>query len=188
MKILRQYTIPFKGLKNGKHDFEFKVDNKFFEAFEESEIKDGDATVTVTMEKSASLLQLHVEINGIVIVECDRCLEDTEFPVNYAGDLKVKFSDETDEYDGDVMWLNPAEDEVGLSQYIYESIILSLPYSRVHGTDPDGRLLCNHDMLERFRIVSQEEFDELTADPETIGNNPEAAKLLELKNKLEQEK
>ena len=46
----------------------------------------------------------------------------------------------------------PGEDEVDLAQYIYESIVLSLPYQRVH---PEGE--CDPEMLGRFRIVSDED-------------------------------
>ena len=52
--------------------------------------------------------------------------------------------------------------EVSLAQYIYESIVLSLPYQRVH---PEGE--CDADMLHRFRIVSQEEFSQIEHDAET---------------------
>lgn len=60
------------------------------------------------------------------------------------------------------MWISPAEGEVSLAQYIYESIVLSLPYQRVH---PEGE--CDADMLHRFRIVSQEEFSQIEHDAET---------------------
>ena len=62
------------------------------------------------------------------------------------------------------MWLNPAEEKVPLAQYIYESIVLSLPYRKVHGTGPDGEPLCDKEMLARFRIISQAEFDALETE------------------------
>lgn len=102
-------------------------------------------------------------------------------PIHYEGQLLVKFSDEVHEYDGEVMWLLPMEDEVDLTQYIYESIVLALPYQRVH---PDGE--CNPDMLERFRIVSDEEFGRLEDRAEAEGRNEgEWAKLAALKERME---
>ena len=69
----------------------------------------------------------------------------------------VKFSDDIRDYDGEVMWISPADGEVELAQYIYESIVLAMPYRRVH---PDGE--CNPDMLARFTVAdeSQEQEDE----------------------------
>jgi uncharacterized metal-binding protein YceD (DUF177 family) len=75
--------------------------------------------------------------------------------------LVVKFSDETDYYDGEVMWISPAEDYLDLTQYIYESIVLSLPYSRVHA---DGE--CNPDMLASFTEITEEELAALEAKAE----------------------
>ena len=39
MNYLSQYTIPFSGLKEGKHLFDFSADHRFFAGFEESEIE-----------------------------------------------------------------------------------------------------------------------------------------------------
>lgn len=187
MNILKQYTISWKGLKNGLHHFDFEVDDRFFNAFEASEILGGKAAVSVEMNRSAAMLELGFSISGEVKAVCDRCLEELMLPVEYSGELKVRFSDETDEYDGEVMWVNPADPELMLGQYIYESILLGLPYRKVHGTDSAGNLLCDKDMLARFSIVSQEEFDEMTAEAETLENSPEAEKLRHLKEKLEKE-
>ena len=153
MGFAKTYSIPYKGLKIGSHDFDFKVDRTLFEAYEASEITDGACDVHVVLERSETQLAFDVRIEGYVVVACDRCLEDCRIPVDYEGRLLVKFSDEVREYDGEVLWLSPAETEVDLTQYIYESIVLALPYQRVH---PDGE--CDPAMLERFRIVTDEEF------------------------------
>ena len=95
-------------------------------------------------------------IEGEVTCECDRCLEDCLIPIDYEGHLIVRISDEQGEYDGDIMWISPADDIVDLTQYIYESIVLSLPYQRVH---PEGE--CNPDMLARFSFAENEEIEAL---------------------------
>lgn len=158
MDATKGYSIAYKGLKNGSHDFSFKVGGAFFEAFGSVEIKDGDCSVSVALAKADAQLTADVSIQGGVVVACDRCLEDCRVPVDFEGRLLVKFSDEPQEYDGEVLWLAPGEDEVDLAQYIYESIVLSLPYQWVH---PEGG--CDPEMLRRFRIVSGEEFAEIEA-------------------------
>jgi uncharacterized metal-binding protein YceD (DUF177 family) len=185
-----RYTIPHKGLKNGTHRFEFEVDDAFFSEFEGAGIKGGHASVKVDLDKGTSALLLSFAIEGEVTVECDRCLEDLSMPVHYEGELKVKFSDEARDGDGEEMWISPAESETDLAQYIYESIVLSLPYIRVHGEDPSGRSLCNEDMLARFKIVDSEEFDAMEARQAAgaFSESPEAEKLKELKDKMEKQK
>ena len=147
MEESQRYAIPYKGLKNGCHEFRFEVDGSLFEEYQSTEIKDGRCEVTVAADRSESQVTLDVSIAGYVVVECDRCLEDCRVPIDFEGRLVVKFSEEVHEYDGEVMWMLPGEDQVDLKQYIYESIVLSLPYQRVH---PEG--MCNPDMLERFRV------------------------------------
>ena len=150
MEVAQRYSIAWKGLKNGRHDFRFEVDKALFEAFESTEIKDGRCEVSVGVDRSEKQLTLDVGITGHVVVECDRCLED----------------------------------RVELAQYIYESIVLSLPYQRVH---PEGE--CNPEMLERFRIVSDREFASIEAAAEGAGERGggEWAKLAALRERMEAE-
>lgn len=175
------YSIAYRGLKNGTHEFRFEVGKPLFEAFESSEIKDGRCVVEVTLERAETMLTADVRITGHVVVACDRCLEDCRIPIDFEGQLLVKFSDEPREYDGEVLWLLPGEDEVDLSQYIYESIVLSLPYQRVH---PEGE--CDSEMLKRFRIVSDEEFSaiENRAEEHPVPEG-EWAKLAALRERME---
>jgi uncharacterized metal-binding protein YceD (DUF177 family) len=104
-------------------------------------------------------------------------LEDCPIAIDYNGDLVVKFSEETDFYDGDVMWISPSEDMLDLTQYIYESIVLSLPYSRVH---EDGE--CNPEMLASFKEISEEELEALEAQAEeadVVGLDDRSRSILE---------
>ena len=181
--IAKEYSIAYKGLKNGVHDFDFKVGRELFEAFGSTEIKDGACDVAVRLDRAETMLALDVKIEGGVVVACDRCLEDCRVPVRFDGRLLVKFSDEIREYDGEVLWLSPAETEVDLSKYIYESIVLSLPYQRVH---PDGE--CDPDMLGRFQIVSDSEFAAIEAEAGE-GERPsgEWAKLAALRERMERD-
>ena len=146
MNAARKYSIAWKGLSEGEHTFDFEAGDDLFRLFENTEIKGGHCDVKVNLLRAARQLRLEISIRGSVVVECDRCLGDCSVPIDYEGELLVKFSDEVREYDGDTLWLSPSEDFVDLTQYIYESIVLSLPYQRVH---PDGE--CDPDMLGRFR-------------------------------------
>ncbi len=184
MDVEKSCIIPFKGLKPGVYTYDFKVDNTLFEAYESAEIKRGACDVRVELRRLESMLDMEVEIAGAVVVPCDRCLEDCEVRVAFEGNLVVKFSDEVREYDGEVMWLSPADDEVDLTQYIYESIVLSLPYQRVH---PDGE--CDPEMMKRFRIVSSEEFRAIEAEAERTSTLSEESqgRLAALKRTLERD-
>ena len=191
MEQITRYSIPYKGLKNGTYDFDFQVDDALFEAYDRVEIKAGKCCVRVVLKRAETMLELHVAIEGEVICECDRCLEDSPVEVNYEGDLVVKFSDEIDDYDGEVMWISPSEDKLDLTQYIYESIVLSLPYRRVHA---EGE--CNPEMLASFTAISDDELAEIEAraeaaareEDEVSGLDERNIELLEaLKRKMQEE-
>ena len=54
MEVAQRYSIAWKGLNNGRHDFRFEVDKALFEAFESTEIKDGRCEVSVGVDRSGS--------------------------------------------------------------------------------------------------------------------------------------
>ncbi len=186
MESVNKYKIAYKALSEGEHLYNFAVDSNLFARFDSTEIIGGQCRVDVKLLRHESMLELNVDIQGEVIVACDRCLDDCPVEVDYIGDLIVKFSDETSDYDGDVMWLPTGESEVDLSQYIYESILLSLPYQRVHA---EGE--CNPEMTARFRAITGEEEAQLEDRDEEAEKshglrNNDLAKLQALKEKMEQ--
>ena len=186
MELNKQYSVAYKGLKNSSFDFDFEVDDTLFAAYESRDIRGGKCQVKATMQKSEHQLDFDFVITGEVTCECDRCLEDCQMPIDYEGHLIVRISDQQGEYDGEAMWISPAENEVDLTQYIYESIVLSLPYQRVH---PEGE--CNPDMLARFTIATEKEIEAIEARAEKSDNSGisegDFNKLAALKAQLEGE-
>ena len=110
MNAARKYSIAWKGLSEGEHTFDFEAGDDLFRLFENTEIKGGHCDVKVNLLRAARQLRLEISIRGSVVVECDRCLGDCSVPIDYEGELLVKFSDEVREYDGDTLWLSPSED------------------------------------------------------------------------------
>lgn len=56
MKKFKQYDIPFVGLKQGKHSFQFDIDAKFFELFEYEGFEDAHISVQLVLEKKSTLI------------------------------------------------------------------------------------------------------------------------------------
>ena len=65
MEETKRYTIAYRGLRSGLHDFHFKVDGGLFRAFGSTEIKDGDCDVSVALERGESMLTLDVPWTGV---------------------------------------------------------------------------------------------------------------------------
>ena len=151
MVTSNKFSIDYMSLPNGLHTFDFEVDDALFGEMESNEIKGGDCKVHACINCSDAKLDVNVMISGSVVVECDRCLEDCNIPVEFSGLLTVRFSDLQHDYDGDVMWIAKG-DQLSLKQYIYESIVISLPYRRVH--EEGG---CNPEMIARFTASDADE-------------------------------
>ncbi len=158
------YIIPLQGLKEGEHEFEFRVESDFFEKLEESEIKSGQIDVTVILVKRTRFCELEIKLDGEVTVQCDRCLDDLSVPVEHEDQLVVKYDGRPQPEDPNVIMLKENEYEFDLSQQIYEFVICSLPYQRVHPDDEEGNSLCNSEMLKKLDEHIVEGDDEET-DP-----------------------
>ena len=73
---LDRFLIGFEGLKLGRHDYRFLVDNSFFKELEYSEIQEGRVLVDAVFTKSERLMKMDLDFKGEVIIPCDLCGED----------------------------------------------------------------------------------------------------------------
>ena len=152
MKPLKDFTIPFVGLKIGKHHFEYKVEKAFFEHFEYEDFKDVNITVNVELEKTTTLLELHFKISGWVNVNCDLTNEPYNQDIEDEFDLVVKFGDEYNDEYIDILIVPHGTYEINIQQYIYELVILAVPAKRIHPGVKDGTL--DSDMLKKLEELS----------------------------------
>ena len=152
------YSIPISGSKEGHYSYSFEINKKFFEQFEESELKEGLLTATIEADKRSSHIDLTIRIKGVVTISCDRCLGEFGQQVDCENRLLVKFGRIHDESDPDLITLPADENELDLNQYFYEFIVLALPIKRAHPDDKDGKSTCDPVMLDKLKehIVNDE--------------------------------
>ena len=151
-----KYVIQFAGLKEGRHEFKFDVDDSFFEQFESSEIKKGKLDVTVILDKNRQVLEMGFFIQGTVQSICDRCLDELDLPLQYQGKLFFKFGEESYELTDEIIILSSSEYKINISQYIYEFIHLALPYRKIH-PDINGASGCNSGMIQKLESLTNHE-------------------------------
>lgn len=129
MKALKQFSIPFTGLKLGKHQFEFEIDKRFFDAFEYSLVKNGALKVAVELDKQETMLILHFHIKGTIQLNCDKCLAEFGQPIEINERQIVKFAeDDLESDDLEIIMLNKKESAIDISEMIYEFINVAVPY------------------------------------------------------------
>ena len=132
--------IPFVGLKLGKHQFEFKINKKFFDEFSFDEFESCDILVEVVLEKKTTMLEVSFKHKGTVNVPCDLTGEPFDLPIKGKINLVVQFGDEFNNDNDELLILPHGEHQLDLAQYIYEMIVLSIPFKRVHPGVKDGSL------------------------------------------------
>lgn len=157
MKPLKEFIIPFIGLKLGKHHFDYQIDKSFFEHFEYDDFNDVKVKTDLVFEKKTTLLELHFKILGTVNVNCDISNEPYNQKIKGAFDLVVKFGDEYNDEHEDILIIPHAEYELNIAQYIYELIILSVPAKRIHPGIKDGTL--QTDILKKLEELSPKDID-----------------------------
>lgn len=168
MKDLKEFTIPFRGLKLGEHQFKFELSNAFFEHFEYDEFNGAAINLNVLLEKMSTLMEFTLDFEGTVNVACDVTNEPFDQPVSGTYQFVVKFGDEVNDENEDLLILPYGSYEVNIQQYIFESIVLAMPLRRIHPGVADGTL--ESDILDKLEELSpeasyeQEEEDENT-DP-----------------------
>jgi len=159
------YKIPFRGLENGKHQYEFNIDNKFFEGFPEGDISKGNLIAKVELIKRSTGVESFFDVSGKVTLPCDRCLDDLEVPIEFQGKLFFEFGHESEEVSDELVMLSPSDHYLELDLYIYEYIILSLPIQKIHSDDEDGNSLCNAEMLSKLNSMIVNNDDDEIDDP-----------------------
>jgi len=158
MKKLKEFIIQFIGLKQGEHNFDYKIDNKFFNHFEYDEFNDANLDTKVVLNKKTTLLELHFMVSGTVNINCDLTNEPFDQVIENDFNLVVKFGDEYNDENEEILIIPHSEYEIDISQYIYELIVLSVPFKRVHPGVIDGSL--NSDILNKLEELSPKSLEE----------------------------
>lgn len=144
------YILKLKELPKGKSVFEFKLNNKFFAQYENVDISNGTVNVKISVEKRLANIELAFDLQGVIMVICDRCLEEMPLPISYQENILVKFSKEFNDSD-EIIVIDDTEGEFDVSWLLYEMTVMAVPVQHSH---PSG--LCNKEMIEIYNkyIVS----------------------------------
>ena len=140
MNRTKEYLIPFVGLKTGKYHFEYQISNSFFEIFDYHEFNSSKIKVNVVLDKNNTMLDLSFKHKGTVNVPCDMTNEEFDLPVKGSMKLLVRFGDEFNDDNEELLILPHGEFQIDISQYVYEMMVLSVPLRRVHPGIKDGSL------------------------------------------------
>ena len=156
------FIVQFSGLKLGKHNFEFDVDDAFFEKLDYSPIEKGEVKVKIVLDKKSNMMILDFELNGWVAENCDRCTVEFKQPISGEHQLYVKFGDEYEELDETLLVIPHESYELDVSQLIYEFIQLNVPLRKIPCEKNDDTNLCDQETL---KVLEASETDGKSSNP-----------------------
>jgi len=159
MSNRREFEIAFVGLKPGVHAFEYKIDNRFFEEYNDQDFSDPQAQVRLLLEKNNGFMLLRFEVGGKVDVTCDRCNNNLPLQLFDEFAITVRMTDEPDamneqEEDPDVYYISRGESHLDVKNWIYEFVNLSIPMQKTCEYENMDGPHCNavaRDLLKNLR-------------------------------------
>jgi uncharacterized protein len=149
LKSLRDYSIPFTGLKLGKHQFEYIINNAFFDEFEYSLVKKANLICRVELERQETMLILNFHIDGTIDANCDKCLAQYPQQVDIREQQVAKFSEEPIDENEDIITLTKNDHEINVAGLIYEYINVAMPFITVC-IDEGKTPYCDKEMLDNL--------------------------------------
>lgn len=166
-----KFIIPLNELTAGENRFSWQIGKEFFESFENTEILDAQLDIDASVEKSGRYVGVDCDVCGRLVVECDRCLDELEMPVDVEIRLSVKFgeadaSEEVQEGEREVIFIPVDNAELDMAQIVYDYVCTSLPLQRMHEVGE-----CNPVSMRYFSASE----DERSGDAADVTDNPFAA-------------
>ncbi len=184
-KNLSPFKLNIFGLSNKVHEFEWEIGDLFFEAFEDSLVEKGSFDVSLTLERSETMMVLEIDIKGVANLICDRSLEEFDLPIHILERVIYKYGEKFEELDDTLFTIPYEADSLDLSRLFYDLIAVQVPIKRLHPSFMDE----NDDLDDEDVLVytssdelAEEEPEEEQGQEDNV--DPRWSKLIDLNNKL----
>lgn len=133
--------IGISSLNEGSQAIELKSDEN--ELLLPQGILKGPLDVKLDLFKTSNQLDLKVSLKGIILLECDRCLDNFEQNFNSKFELVfVQKSHREEEINEDyIRTYSPHMRTIDITNDIKEAVLLAVPMKKLPGEKPDGSCL-----------------------------------------------
>lgn len=149
------YNLALRSLSEGNHQFEFLLNDTFFLAIDDEQIRKGKVNALVSVKRTLNSFEISFELEGTVKIPCDRCLDDMVQPIAVKELLIVKFGAEYAEEGENVIVIPEMEGELNIAWFMFEFLALAIPIKHVHAPGQ-----CNKEMTSKLRKHSTRRTDE----------------------------
>jgi uncharacterized protein len=163
------YQIEFGGLKNGWHDFQFDINETFFDEDRKSEMELSifHFSIDCRLEKQSTLIVLELSLKGYLDLSCDRCLIAYKHPIQHEERMVVKFASVSEQVHTEELIEIPfGEHQLKLDHVFYEMLLLALPMKRIKPDCKSNAKTCDINVLKKLEDFIPEEKNDNT-DPDS---------------------
>lgn len=181
MNNSQTYGIDIGALANGKHIFDFSMNDAFFASIEQDIITKGSINSSVALEKTDLLIRAKFINHGSVELICDRTLLPFYHEIKSENTLTFNFSDRNEELNDEIVLIRRDTNVLDVSNYIYEFIILAIPLKKIH---PDYRRKDEDESNDNILIYSSLSEDSEPEDTNIDILDPRWEALKKLKDSL----
>lgn len=165
------YKISLRGISDGTHTYEYKLDNQFFKLISDadSDLNKGTVDVNVTLTRKGNVFDMDFVLKGIAYVPCDRCLDDMLVEVDTTNRLIVKFGLEYSEESDEIVVIPEEDGEINIAWFLYEFIALSIPMKHVHAPGKCNKIMSGK--LNKHRATSASDEEDADEDLDMMDNS-----------------
>lgn len=138
--------IKISGLRDGDYFYNFTAN--FLDVDIDAYNLVDNFYVNVKLSKRAGNILLNIVVNGILLLECDRCLDSFQYKFTKAFELLYKMNDNfylmnKDNKEPDVFYIDKNAYEIDITEAVRDYILLSIPMKKVPAEKDGICLLCN---------------------------------------------
>ena len=162
MSRRRDFEIAFVGLRPGVHEFNYTIDDRFFEAYQQQDFRNCTAHVKLLLDKKSSFMLLRFEVGGKLETTCDRCNSNLPLELWDEFSITVKMVEEPElmneqEDDPDVYYISRGESHIDIADWVYEFVNLSIPMQKVCSYENMDGPHCNKAAMDMLKKLGTEE-------------------------------
>ena len=170
MNHRREFSIPFVGLKPGVHEYNYIIEDKFFDDFQSQDFTNCNAQIKLLLDKKSSFMILKFEVGGSLQVVCDRC--NSQLPLELWDDftMTIKMVENPEEMneqedDPDMYYIAQGESHIDVAGWIYEFINLSIPMQKTCNYENMKGPHCNQSSLDMLKKRNTDEKKVIKENP-----------------------
>ena len=143
------YEIDFRDLQSEVTTLTWQLNDSFFGALDQQEIKHGELTASLRVYKKTVGYRLEIHATGSIEIPCDRCLEPMTQPIDAEDCIEIRLGEDFND-DGERITLPEDQPVLDVSWNLYETIALAIPLFHAH---PDGE--CN-EAVSQYLVADDE--------------------------------